>query len=318
MFGLIQLARIILEPTAVESRVAVALNAPVAVMLPAAEAVTPRFPQVLPPPPGCVRDLKPESDLAKREHRRVNFGGSPPGWNIATEIVHFPERVDAENEVACDANDPSKGECLRETLFEPDMSASIGEYDDPNDPHHPEDNAVTGPPFEAYVSGEGNIDWLAERGQAWNGKPLKHVCIFVNPHPIQPNIQSHKQLWVLSNGTSYLHNFHIHQMKFRLAKKSELIQYRIAPPERSSTCDRDPCDTPNYKLYEDNSLQNKSRADVEWHDTIPIPAATLVFIVMSFDAKEQLGRFVYHCHILKHEDQGLMAPIEVLSARQNE
>jgi len=58
--------------------------------------------------------------------------------------------------------------------------------------------------------------------------------------------------------------------------------------------------------------------DVEWHDTIPVPAARSVFIVMSFDAKEQLGRFVFHCHILKHEDQGLMAPIEVLSARQNQ
>jgi hypothetical protein len=32
---------------------------------------------------------------------------------------------------------------------------------------------------------------------------------------------------------------------------------------------------------------------------------------MSFDAKEQVGRYVFHCHILKHEDKGLMAPFEV-------
>jgi FtsP/CotA-like multicopper oxidase with cupredoxin domain len=32
---------------------------------------------------------------------------------------------------------------------------------------------------------------------------------------------------------------------------------------------------------------------------------------MSFDADEQVGRYVFHCHILKHEDSGLMAPIEV-------
>ena len=32
---------------------------------------------------------------------------------------------------------------------------------------------------------------------------------------------------------------------------------------------------------------------------------------MSFTAKEQIGRYVYHCHILKHEDTGLMAPMEV-------
>ena len=48
-----------------------------------------------------------------------------------------------------------------------------------------------------------------------------------------------------------------------------------------------------------------------WHDTIPLPPFQTVFLVMSFDAKQQIGRFVFHCHILKHEDVGLMAPIEV-------
>ena len=39
-----------------------------------------------------------------------------------------------------------------------------------------------------------------------------------------------------------------------------------------------------------------------------------MFVIMSFDAAQQLGRFVFHCHILKHEDKGLMAPIEVWEA----
>ena len=34
---------------------------------------------------------------------------------------------------------------------------------------------------------------------------------------------------------------------------------------------------------------------------------------LSFDAPEQIGRFVFHCHILKHEDNGLTALIEVCS-----
>jgi FtsP/CotA-like multicopper oxidase with cupredoxin domain len=38
-----------------------------------------------------------------------------------------------------------------------------------------------------------------------------------------------------------------------------------------------------------------------------------MFIVINFDAEEQLGRYVFHCHILPHEDGGLMAPnIEVI------
>jgi FtsP/CotA-like multicopper oxidase with cupredoxin domain len=42
-----------------------------------------------------------------------------------------------------------------------------------------------------------------------------------------------------------------------------------------------------------------------------MPPLSKVFLIMSFDANEQIGRFVFHCHILKHEDNGLMAPIEV-------
>jgi FtsP/CotA-like multicopper oxidase with cupredoxin domain len=34
--------------------------------------------------------------------------------------------------------------------------------------------------------------------------------------------------------------------------------------------------------------------------------------MINFDAEEQIGRFVFHCHILEHEDAGLMAPVEVL------
>jgi suppressor of ftsI len=30
-------------------------------------------------------------------------------------------------------------------------------------------------------------------------------------------------------------------------------------------------------------------------------------------APVQVGRFVFHCHILEHEDGGMMAPIEVLA-----
>jgi FtsP/CotA-like multicopper oxidase with cupredoxin domain len=83
-------------------------------------------------------------------------------------------------------------------------------------------------------------------------------------------------------------------------------------PQNSQSCDPSTCAGPIYKFYEDKPESNSR----EWHDTIPVPSGDTpdtqkVFIVMSFDAVQQLGRFVFHCHILKHEDNGLMAPIEV-------
>lgn len=49
-----------------------------------------------------------------------------------------------------------------------------------------------------------------------------------------------------------------------------------------------------------------------WHDTFPVPARARVFLHVAFVAPEQVGRFVIHCHILEHEDKGMMAPFEVL------
>ena len=103
-------------------------------------------------------------------------------------------------------------------------------------------------------------------------------------------------------------------MKFRLATKRELQEHHIRPPKQSHACSEpvNKCLDPDFKFYDERT---PSKTDPEsktiWHDTIPMPPGMKVFLIMSFDAQEQIGRFVFHCHILKHEDNGLMAPIEV-------
>ena len=67
-----------------------------------------------------------------------------------------------------------------------------------------------------------------------------------------------------------------------------------------------PISDPRFK----NIQKEDSDAITTWHDTIPLPAAGCVFVVMNFDAQEKVGRFVFNCHILDHEDNGLMAPIQ--------
>jgi Multicopper oxidase len=111
-------------------------------------------------------------------------------------------------------------------------------------------------------------------------------------------------------------------MKFRLATLGELQEnYSLNPPAMKNPpipphdCARDQggaCTGPDYDFYDDQTLGDiDPGATRRWHDTIPIPPSGRVFLVMSFDTKQQIGRFVFHCHILKHEDYGLMAPIEV-------
>jgi len=268
----IQLARVVLKPTIAVSSIALALNAPIGQIR--VKLAGPSGKEEVQPPEGCVRDL------GEGEHRRVTFveggetsGGVKTDWSIATEIMHPPSSVGEFDEGA----------------FKPDEGATIGTYDN-------DGNLTGGVPFEEYVQTDASIDWLK-----------KHICIHLD------HKGSHQQLWVLQNPTSGLHNFHIHQMKFRLATRKELVEkYHIKPPKESHTCpDKEPCSQPDYRFYENDPKPGTAESEPVWHDTIPVPNGPGVFLIMSFDAKEQIGRFVVHCHILKHEDNGLMAPIEV-------
>jgi FtsP/CotA-like multicopper oxidase with cupredoxin domain len=146
-------------------------------------------------------------------------------------------------------------------------------------------------PFERYIKEDGSVNWDGTDVGS-NPKSPKHVCVSLKT--------GHGQLWEISNPTSELHNFHIHQSKFRIATADDLRRYGVDPKGIIT----DPT----------TKLQNVKGADdlYIWHDTMPVEAQGRVFLVINFDAEEQIGRFVFHCHILEHEDSGLMAPIEVL------
>ncbi|MDD3109969.1 MAG: multicopper oxidase domain-containing protein [Eubacteriales bacterium] len=45
-----------------------------------------------------------------------------------------------------------------------------------------------------------------------------------------------------------------------------------------------------------------------WKDTVALDSGERVRILVSFD---EPGIFMYHCHILEHEDNGMMGQIEI-------
>jgi FtsP/CotA-like multicopper oxidase with cupredoxin domain len=140
--------------------------------------------------------------------------------------------------------------------------------------------------FDKYLK-DHTVDW-----DATDGRP-RHTCVRL--------ANGHGQLWELNNPTDEMHNFHIHQTKFRLATDQDLKDYGI-----------DPKSVPVQSGLEIKAGIAADAGHDLWNDTIPMYPGKPVFIVINFDAEEQLGRYVYHCHILEHEDQGLMAPMEVV------
>lgn len=273
----IQLAEIVLEKNDKTSEVKVALNSLVA-KPPSIFVSMQRFGSRL------AEFATPRFLAAEEEHSSGCMRDLNPGSNEYRRVTFFDDSVTPQGFTA-DWN-------IKTEIIQP-TSPRKNENDQTSDAA-----ATIGPlPFEAYDNGDGTINW---------NNP-KHVCIHIDHASVNGG---HKQLWVLRNGTGTLHNFHIHQMKFRLATRKELEdQYNIDVDTSVGSCSPPTL----YKCFDDLNTRvgDPKTAPIFWHDTIPVPPGSRVFVVMSFDAKEQIGRFVFHCHILKHEDKGLMAPIEV-------
>jgi FtsP/CotA-like multicopper oxidase with cupredoxin domain len=152
-----------------------------------------------------------------------------------------------------------------------------------------------------------DVDWLK----------TPHVCPVLGA----------EEVWERVNTTDEMHNFHIHQSKFRLAdgKLDKAIPAGLAPivatgdnctanPGKVAFCD--PQGIVGRAVIETGGAMRQDSA-VMWHDTIPVPPRGAngqpgrVFVSIPFKAPEQVGRLVFHCHILEHEDGGMMAPVEV-------
>ncbi len=88
--------------------------------------------------------------------------------------------------------------------------------------------------------------------------------------------------WTLSNRSGEVHAFHIHQIHF-------LVMAINGVP------------VPNPEMQDTVIIPN-------WTGTGPYPTVT---VRMDFRDPNIAGTFVYHCHILDHEDGGMMAKIQV-------
>jgi Putative multicopper oxidases len=57
------------------------------------------------------------------------------------------------------------------------------------------------------------------------------------------------------------------------------------------------------------SINGKRVHSSSLRDTVPLPVGGTVVVRMRFT--DFLGRYVFHCHILAHEDGGMMAIVDV-------
>lgn len=123
------------------------------------------------------------------------------------------------------------------------------------------------------------------------------------------------ETWELVNLATENHNFHIHQTKFRLvqtssAQQSPALAAKSNPALGAGIMEDNvplPIAIPNTPDVANN--QNGYCTIDQWRNGQCVSPPVVVDIPFS-----QLGEFVYHCHILEHEDGGMMAKIRVVPA----
>jgi FtsP/CotA-like multicopper oxidase with cupredoxin domain len=110
--------------------------------------------------------------------------------------------------------------------------------------------------------------------------------VMFDPKSGVPNIvatQGTVEDWIIENRSNELHAFHIHQLHFMLM---DYLGMRVNEPFLR--------DTINVPYYNGRALQYPS-----------------VRLRMDFRDPNTIGTFLYHCHLLEHEDGGMMGLIRV-------
>ena len=129
------------------------------------------------------------------------------------------------------------------------------------------------------------------------------------------------EIWRLINTTGDAHPIHIHLVQFQIldrqAFNADAIDTSISPPQigpndlmftgpRVQPKDES---TRPYLKYEQNALK----------DTVKALPGEVVRVIARYDLptgtrihRGERFRYVFHCHILEHEDQDMMRPYDVV------
>jgi suppressor of ftsI len=99
------------------------------------------------------------------------------------------------------------------------------------------------------------------------------------------------EVWTIKNCTQELHVFHIHQLDFQVVEINGVEQPFLGR--------QDTVDLPY--------ATDEGPDDEDCQSGTP----GVVTVIIPFTDPTVLGKFVYHCHIGEHEDNGMMATIEV-------
>jgi spore coat protein A len=105
------------------------------------------------------------------------------------------------------------------------------------------------------------------------------------------------EIWELVNLTDDSHPIHLHLVRFQILDRRsfDMFEFQSKGNLRFTSAPHPP-----------------APEELGWKDTVRADPAMVTRIIIPFDG--YAGRYVWHCHILEHEDNEMMRPFEVVAA----
>jgi spore coat protein A len=105
------------------------------------------------------------------------------------------------------------------------------------------------------------------------------------------------EIWELVNLTEDVHPIHLHMVRFQILDRRRFDAFEYM--------------TKGTLRYVSPAMMPDAN-EMGWKDTARVNSKTVTRIIVPFTGYP--GRYVWHCHILEHEDNEMMRPYEVVTA----
>ena len=142
---------------------------------------------------------------------------------------------------------------------------------------------VTNPTERQFVMSMGGMGGMSNGGNMNQGGTMNQMTFVINGKAFAPDrvdefIQANAtEIWSIKNMSPMAHPFHAHAIQYQILSRNGIPA---------------------------------SGTDLGWKDTFLVQPGETVKVIGKFEAVNQ-GDYMYHCHILEHEDAGMMGYFRV-------
>lgn len=164
-------------------------------------------------------------------------------------------------------------------------------------------NAITLQP-SLTVPAEPGLLWAGPAPAVFGAPPAGGPYIDAENQPGSPachTVGGPVELWEFYNLSADVHPLHLHLVSFQVLSRQEILSPALDPLGAMLPVD------PNETGWKDTVRVNPAS---------PGTAGQVTRLLVRFDdggdaTRDYRGHFVFHCHLLEHEDMGMMRPLEV-------